>query len=60
MNSILKVSLVHSAFTVFQALDKCQLGDLVRAKDEKLNSSGWPCQFEIDYIKFKIWYTWLF
>jgi hypothetical protein len=25
----------------FQALDKCQLGHLVRAKEEKLDSPGW-------------------
>lgn len=25
---------------MFQALDKCQLGDVLRAKDEKLDATG--------------------
>lgn len=31
----------------FQALDKCQLGDIVRAKEEKLDSTGQVQHFSL-------------
>lgn len=37
-------------FLIFQALDKCQLGDLVRAKEEKLDSSGQIHFFKLLYV----------
>lgn len=32
---------------MLQALDKCQLGDIVRAKEEKLDSRGEVYQFQL-------------
>lgn len=41
--------------TMFQALEKCQLGDLVRAKDEKLDSPGMDTQFMSVCVRARVW-----
>ena len=42
---------------LFQALDKCQLGDIVRAKEQRLESSGFSFklsvfQFDVEAMSF--------